>query len=76
MAIAASCQFMDHPPHQCAWAPGKPGPIQIHMLLYRLVFRMALDRAPHRLENTYCPECELSGGNPETSPECGLLIIG
>ena len=25
---------------------------------------------------TICPEWELSRGNPETSPECGLLIIG
>ena len=24
----------------------------------------------------YCPEWELSAGNPETSLECGLLIIG
>ena len=58
VAIAASCQFMDHPPHPCAWAPGKPGPMQIHMLLYRLLWCMALDRAPHRLEthtnNTSC----------------------
>ena len=55
MAIAASCQFMDHLPHPCAWAPGKPGPIRIliHMLLYRLLCRMALDRAPHPLETTY-----------------------
>ena len=36
-------------------------------------------RATHNwyhLGNAYCPERELRLGNPETSLECGLLIIG
>ena len=42
-------------PHPFAWAPGEHGPIQIHVLQYKLLCRMALDRATPGWENTsYC----------------------
>ena len=75
MAIAASCQFMDHLPHPCAWAPGKPGPIQIHMLLYRPWpwIEPLIDWRTHTINNN--TSCMPLQGTTKPSPFDWLAIM-